>query len=136
MAQVPAKKKLQQNIIKIVFVGNTGVGKTCFIQKLCDNKFSHNMTSTASNNEFRNYNMVVDNQEFNLRLWDTAGQEKYRSLAKINYQLAKGIFLLCSVEQDDPVKYLRNWIGEIKTNAPEDVVIIVCMTKCDKDKSE
>lgn len=49
------------------------MGKSSFIQRVVENKFNYSMVSTTSNNDFKLFDMKIDNQVFNLKLWDTAG---------------------------------------------------------------
>ena len=52
------------------------MGKSSFIQRVVENKFNYSMVSTTSNNDFKLFDMKIDNQVFNLKLWDTAGLRK------------------------------------------------------------
>ena len=68
---------------KLIVVGNTSVGKTCLLTKATINQFNKNNVTTICT-EIHEFNMEVENQIVKLKIWDTGGQERFRSLTR-NY---------------------------------------------------
>jgi len=117
---------------KVVLLGETGVGKTSIITRYVSNTFSqYVMTSTGSS--FVSKNIILDeNNKVKLQIWDTAGQEKYRSLAKIFYQSTAVAILVYDITTKSSFEGIKNyWAKEIKNNSPSDIIIAVVANKSD-----
>ena len=80
-------------MFRIIIVGDTGVGKSCLLLRLSENKFNeqHNVTIGV---EFGTKLMRIDNSPVKLQIWDTAGQESFRSITKTFYKRADGVLLV------------------------------------------
>ena len=117
---------------KIVLLGEAGVGKTSIINRYISGSFSQIvMTSTASS-FFSKKIELDDKQKIKLQIWDTAGQEKYRSLAKIFYQSAAVAVLVYDVTLKRSFEQLKEfWVKEIKENAPDNIIIAIAANKSD-----
>ena len=89
------------------------------------------MTSTGSS--FVSKNIILDeNNKVKLQIWDTAGQEKYRSLAKIFYQSTAVAILVYDITTKSSFEGIKNyWAKEIKNNSPSDIIIAVVANKSD-----
>jgi small GTP-binding protein len=89
------------------------------------------MTSTGSS-FFSKKIEINENKRVKLQIWDTAGQEKYRSLAKIFYQSASVAILVYDVTLKRTFENLKEyWVGEIKANAPDDIILAIAANKSD-----
>ena len=117
---------------KIVLLGEAGVGKTSIINRYISGSFSQMvMTSTASS-FFSKKIELDDKKKIKLQIWDTAGQEKYRSLAKIFYQSAAVAVLVYDVTLKKSFEQLKEfWVKEIKENAPDNIIIAIAANKSD-----
>ena len=118
--------------VKVVLLGEAGVGKTSIITRYIANSFSQVvMTSTGSS--FVSKRIELNgNKKIKLQIWDTAGQEKYRSLAKIFYQSASVAILVYDVTLKRTFANLKEyWVGEIKANAPDDIILAIAANKSD-----
>ena len=117
---------------KIVLLGETGVGKTSIITRYISGSFSQIvMTSTGSSFVAKKIELE-DKKKVKLQIWDTAGQEKYRSLAKIFYQSASVAILVYDVTLKRTFENLKEyWVGEIKANAPDDIILAIAANKSD-----
>ena len=104
---------------KVVLLGESGVGKTCIISRYTNNTFEENIMSTTGAS-YCGKAMTFDEyggKTIKFEIWDTAGQEKYRALAKVFYKNASVVILvydICRKESFDQLK--QYWINEIKTN--------------------
>jgi small GTP-binding protein len=79
------------------------------------------------------YEKVVtsNNQKYLIKFWDTAGQEKYRTLTRSYYKKAHGIIVACSLEDRNSFHNLTNWLNSIKDNTKEDIQLIIIGNKSD-----
>jgi len=117
---------------KIVLLGEAGVGKTSIITRYISGSFSQIvMTSTGSSFVAKKIELE-DKKKVKLQIWDTAGQEKYRSLAKIFYQSAAVAVLVYDITLKKSFEQIKEyWVKEIKENAPEDIIISIAANKSD-----
>ena len=119
--------------IKCVLLGETAVGKTCLISRFVNDTFKDNFVPTmvgcySSKDIF--YEKA--NRKIRYEIWDTAGQEKYRSINKIFYQDATIAILVFDITRKDTFDTLKNyWYGELRDNAPKDIIIAIAANKSD-----
>ena len=104
---------------KIVLIGESGVGKTSIINRYISNNFSQVLTATPGASFTTKTVFLKDfNQSIKYEIWDTAGQEKYRSLAKVFYKNAAVCILVYDITRKKSFEELKNyWVNEIKANA-------------------
>ena len=123
---------------KVVLVGDSGVGKTCIIQRYVNNNFNENTESTsASTYTYK----VVDYKQFNksisFDIWDTAGQELYRALAKNFYLNASIGILVYDVRRKESFQSIKDyWYEQLKVSGEENMVFGVAGNKCDLFQEE
>lgn len=108
---------------KVVLIGESGVGKTSIISRYMTNTFNPAIGSTpGANFTTKTVLMEEENQSIKYEIWDTAGQEKYRSLAKVFYKNAKVCILVYEITRKASLEELKKyWINEIKSNASKDI---------------
>jgi len=73
----------------------------------------------------------LENKQFLVKVWDTAGQEKFAVLAKNYYQRAHGMIVVCAINDRRSFENIRIWLASIKESAEEDIQIILVANKCD-----
>ena len=117
--------------VKITLLGNSGVGKTCIITRYTEGSFEQNKAST-SGASYSQKHLVIENKEITLDIWDTAGQEKYRAIAKIYYKEAKAVILVYDITDESSFKEMKEyWYEQIKLYAQKDIVIAIVANKND-----
>ena len=116
--------------IKIIMVGSINVGKTSLVAKYATGKHPIKTESTR-NASYVNKIKTVDGIKFEIRLWDTAGQEKYKSLTKFFIKDAKIAILVYSIDNEESFKDLDSWLQLIKSLNDETVLYGVCANKSD-----
>nr|XP_039273852.1 ras-related protein Rab-27B-like isoform X1 [Styela clava] len=127
-------------LIKFMLLGDSGVGKTCFLHRYMEGEFRSRFTATVGV-DFRlkklEYDFPEDDGEevkkkIHLQIWDTAGQERYRSLTKAFFRDGMGFLLLFDVGNVETFHSVRDWLSEIKEEAYcENPDIILIGNKCD-----
>ena len=115
-------KKL--NLIKIVLLGETNVGKTTIFQRFIDNIVDKSCISTIGV-EFKIKSYKYKNKEYSLQIFDTAGQERFRSVGEAYYRMGEGFFMIFDLTNLDSLKVLDEWIEKVKENAQNPKLIIV-----------
>jgi len=114
----------------VIIIGNSGVGKTNLLGRWLENKFS--TTSATINVEFGAKMFQIDGKVVKVQLWDTAGQEQYRSVTRSYYRKAAGAVLVYDITDEDSFNQVFTWLGEIR-NAPgnEETQILLVGNKID-----
>ena len=108
---------------KVVLIGESGVGKTSIISRYMTDKFSATLGSTpGANFTTKTIFLKDENQSIKFEIWDTAGQEKFRSLAKVFYKNAAICILVYDITKKQTFEELQKfWIEEIKANASKNI---------------
>jgi small GTP-binding protein len=117
--------------IKAILVGESQTGKTCILNKLVSNIFIENPGSTnvAENLEKE---FTVEGKTITLDIWDTAGQEKFRSLNKIFFKEAEIAFLVYDITKKQTFDELKNfWVEQVRTFSGENVLFAIVGNKAD-----
>lgn len=132
-----------QTTIKIVLLGDSGVGKTALMNRHFDNEFNEIFLSTIGIDEKTETIKIRNGEIFKIQIWDTAGQERFRCLPRKYYQNADGILLLFSVDLLDSYKNVEKWMAEINQNnvklnengdtGSNKTTIFLLGNKCDKE---
>ena len=118
-------------LYKIVILGDTSVGKTCFFNRYVDNTFEEKTLGTIGI-EYRLKNVQLENgSTIKLQIWDTAGQERFNSISKTYYRGAHAIVLLFSVVDKKSFGNAQKWLSQIKEEVNEKVPIILVGNKID-----
>ena len=104
---------------QLLIIGNSNVGKTSIITRFTNGTFSQNYLATVG---VDNYTKIetIDNKNVQIKLWDTAGQEKYKSLTKSFFRGAEGVILVYDITNLESFTDLKLWINSIKENLGEE----------------
>ena len=123
--------------IKVVLLGESAVGKTSIITRFVENKFKQDTMSSLSANFVSKKIDLGNNKSIKFDIWDTAGQEKYRALAKIFYQDSTVVILVYDITNKNSFNELKNyWYEEVKENSSSDVIFAIAGNKCDLYEKE
>jgi len=119
-------------ILKVITIGNSGVGKSAIVNKFVHNIFneSHDITIGV---EFATKIINTDDKKLKIQLWDTAGQECFRSIARQYYRDSAGIILVYDITNRKSFDDLQIWIDEIRKITIDNPVIVLVGNKCDLD---
>jgi len=115
---------MKENACKIVLLGESGVGKTCIINRFVNNQFDESGISTivATFTEKIMTFEKLNGKSINFQIWDTAGQEKYRSLNKIFYEKTEAAILVYDITNKQSFEEVQNyWYKQLKEQAPENI---------------
>lgn len=121
------------NAIKIVLLGESGVGKSSIVLRFVTNTFKPYSESTIGAS-FMTKLMKVDDIMIKYHIWDTAGQEKYHSLAPMYYRGASVAIVVYDITNKESFRTVKKWINELKQYGPEDILIVIVGNKSDLDK--
>ena len=116
--------------IKMILLGESGVGKTSIISRYVENTFSDDvMTSNAMT--YVQKELTIDKQKIQLNIWDTVGQEKYRSLSKLFFKDTKIVILVYTITSMASFEGLTYWSNLYKETIGDDAILGVVGNKSD-----
>ena len=123
-------------IFKIVLIGDSSVGKTNMLSRYISNEYDPNSQSTIGV-ELSTKTFTFDKDEVKVQIWDTAGQEKYRSITSSYYKGAQGCLLVYDITRKDTFDNIDKWFSELKSSTNNEINAILIGNKCDlSDKRE
>ena len=118
--------------IKVVLIGASGVGKTSIIQRYVNDEYDPNIIFSSSAQFLTKTIELNELQTVKFDIWDTAGQEKFRALAKIFYKDARVIILVYDITNKVSFENLQQyWFKEIEENSISDAIIVIVGNKSD-----
>ena len=118
---------------KIIVVGDSGVGKSCLTMKGTKNHFEDCYSPTVGF-EFFTFNIKIDDKNIKLQIWDTCGQEAYRSLITSFYRNASLAILVYSIDNQNTFENIEAWLNEIKSQANPETKIFLIGNKRDLEE--
>mmetsp|Transcript_40593 Transcript_40593/g.72169 ORF Transcript_40593/g.72169 Transcript_40593/m.72169 type:complete len:207 (+) Transcript_40593:108-728(+) len=116
--------------IKLLMIGDSGVGKTCLLLRYANAAFSQTFITTIGI-DFKIKNISLDGKRIKLQIWDTAGQERFRTITTSYFRGAQGILLVYDVTDRNSFNSIRNWVSQIQQHADVHVNKILIGNKCD-----
>eukprot|EP00826_Nyctotherus_ovalis_P008339 TRINITY_DN12155_c0_g4_i2.p1 TRINITY_DN12155_c0_g4~~TRINITY_DN12155_c0_g4_i2.p1 ORF type:complete len:227 (-),score=54.38 TRINITY_DN12155_c0_g4_i2:78-758(-) len=122
--------------MKIAMVGESGVGKTCLINRYVSNVFDATDATTAASFKSRTLSSHDNSISIRQMIWDTAGQEVYRSLASFYYRDADAVVLVYDVTNKKSFEELIYWVGEINQHSTKSVLLTLAGNKSDRVDDE
>ncbi|OHT12106.1 Ras-related protein ORAB-1 [Tritrichomonas foetus] len=120
--------------LKILVIGESAVGKSCLLLRYTDNKFQDTFMTTIGV-DFKTKFIDIDGNHVKLQIWDTAGQEKFRSITKAYYRGAHGILVVFDISRRDTFNQTRMWIDSIKDASSDSIDVILIGNKCDLERA-
>ncbi|KAH0800581.1 small GTP-binding protein [Histomonas meleagridis] len=120
--------------IKVIFVGDHNVGKTCIVNRAVNNQFGPVMITIGA--VFASLEREFNNEKYLIQIWDTSGQEKYKSLTPMYYRQSDIALLVYSINDEASFKKIDAWMKDIRQYAPQDCVVIIVSNKNDLEEKE
>ena len=122
-------------VFKVILLGDHTVGKTCFINRYCKDIYNENQISTVGIINYKKI-LTINKKKINLTIYDTSGQERYRSLAKNFYKGADGILLFYDITSKESFQSIGNWIESINENIEKsEIGLLIIGNKNDLEHS-
>ena len=128
----PSQENLKEDLkLKLVLLGDSGVGKTNLISRYIHNAFQQDTKATIGVEFFCKTFKVNNNKVIKIEIWDTAGQERYKSITSVYYKGAKGAFIVYDITSRKSFDNVDKWIEEIKEKTSKDIKLLVIGNKID-----
>ena len=121
---------LSQYLFKYIIIGDTGVGKSCLLLQFTDKRFQplHDLTIGV---EFGTRFHTLEGDVIKLQMWDTAGQESFRSITRSFYRGAAGALLVYDITRRDTFHHLTRWLEDTRSSGNSNLVIMLIGNKSD-----
>ncbi|ORX89607.1 hypothetical protein K493DRAFT_149236, partial [Basidiobolus meristosporus CBS 931.73] len=120
------------HLIKLLLIGDSGVGKSCLLLRFCDDSFTPSFITTIGI-DFKIRTIDLDGKRIKLQIWDTAGQERFRTITTAYYRGAMGIIVVFDVTDERSFNNVHNWIKNVEQHANKGVSKILIGNKCDME---
>lgn len=122
---------------KIVLLGDQNVGKSSIAQRFCKNLFTGQYVVTIGGAYLQQKLVLNNGAVIKFHIWDTGGQERFRSMANLYYQDAAAAILTYDVTNEKTFESMNYWIDELKNKIDQDkIVLCLAGNKCDRDPNE
>ncbi|XP_017074527.1 ras-related protein RABD2c [Drosophila eugracilis] len=121
-------------LFKILVLGDCGVGKSCLLMRFTDGRFTGQYLCTVGV-DFKVRTVEVAGQVVKLQIWDTAGEERFRSVLPTYYRGAHGVLLVYDTTSLSSFQNIDSWLEEIRQYCPEMVSVLLVGNKCDELES-
>ena len=131
----PSQENLKENLkLKLVLLGDSGVGKTNLISQYISNNFNQNSKATIGVEFFCKTYKINKKKVIKVEIWDTAGQERYKSITSVYYKGAKGAIIVYDITSRKSFNNIDKWIEEIKEKTNKDIKLIIIGNKIDLEE--
>ena len=128
-----ALPKENKNSCTLIVLGESQVGKTPFINRFIDNTFQNELLVTVGV-DWSEKIIELKSKPVSVRIFDTAGQECYRTITKNMFQRADGIILMYSIKARNSFMTISKWVNDIKEKSKEEVITFLIGNKSDCEK--
>nr|QBH73296.1 putative ras-related protein Rab-2A [Franklinothrips vespiformis] len=117
-------------LFKYIIIGDTAVGKSCLLLQFTDKRFQpvHDLTIGV---EFGARMITIDGKQIKLQIWDTAGQEAFRSITRSYYRGAAGALLVYDITRRETFNHLTTWLEDARQHSNSNMVIMLIGNKSD-----
>ena len=120
----PKKQDIKEFEIKICLLGNLYVGKTSIASRYCKNSFTENYMNTIGG-AYQQQNVVLNNgTKIKLHIWDTSGQDRFRSMTNLYYRDAQVAILTYDVTNEESFEGLNYWLNELSEKVERDSMLL------------
>ena len=117
-------------LLKYVIIGDSGVGKSNILLRYVNNVFSEEFKSTVGV-EFGAKNIEINENKYRIQIWDTAGQENFRSIARAYYKNSVCACIVYDITNHSSFESIQSWIDDCKKQSPKSVLMVLVGNKKD-----
>ncbi|EAX92960.1 small GTP-binding protein, putative [Trichomonas vaginalis G3] len=123
---------MQNNLPRVVVIGNSGVGKTSMVQRIALGEFDLLNAPTVGAG-VSTVTVQVNNKVVKYIVWDTAGQEMFRNIVPLYFREVVCCIIVFSLTDPDSFNAISDWLDIFHNNTPPEIPVVIAGNKCDKD---
>jgi len=124
-----------ENVLKLVILGEGRVGKTSILLQYFQNKFNEGQVSTV-NPAFYEKTVKSNGKNIQLKFWDTAGQEQFNAISTLYYQNAVGALIVYDVSIFETFNKVKQWVKTLQEAVGKDIIFVIAGNKFDLSNRE
>ena len=117
-------------LLKYIIIGDPSVGKSNLLMKFAHNKFTEEYQATIGV-EFGAKNIEINNKIYRIQIWDTAGQENFRSITRAYYKNSVCAMVVYDITRKESFDHIVNWIEDVHNQSPKTITIVLIGNKID-----
>lgn len=117
-------------LFKYIIIGDSAVGKSNLLLRYTHNKFNDDYQATIGV-EFGAKNLSIKNKVYRVQVWDTAGQENFRSITRAYYKNSVCAFIVYDITRKESFEHVQNWVEDCKSQTPKTVLLVLVGNKTD-----
>ena len=121
---------MEETLFRLIIIGDSSVGKSCLLYKFTENKFTENHEATIGV-ELGNKIIFLHDEQIKFQIWDTSGQENYRSVTRSFYRRADCALLVFDLTYYESFENCIHWLEEIRGNTKNDIPVYLIGNKLD-----
>ena len=123
----------EECVYKILLLGDSSVGKSCFLLRYCDKIFQKAHLLTIGLDYRLKSIELKSGKKIKLQIWDTAGQDRFWAITKNYFKGSHGIILIVDVTNRQTFENIKSWILQIREEASPNVIIYIAANKIDME---
>ena len=124
---------IDECVYKVLLLGDSTVGKTCFLMKYTDKTFQDIHMATIGLDYRLKSMKLKSGKSIKLQIWDTAGQDRFRAITKNYYKGSHGIILIYDITNIQSFENVKTWVNQIREEASPNVIIYIAGNKVDME---
>ena len=122
-------------LIKFIIIGDAAVGKSNLLVRYTSGQFKEEYQLTIGV-EFGSNDVIIGDNTYRIQIWDTAGQENFRSITRSYYKNTACAIIVYEISNKKSFENISSWIEECKNTAPKSILMVLVGNKCDLDNRE
>jgi small GTP-binding protein len=119
--------------VKFIIVGDSSVGKSNILLRFSRNIFDSGHQATLGI-EFANKHLIYNNTDYLVQIWDTAGQENFRSVTRAYYKASAVAMVVYDITKEESFEHIKSWLSDCKELAPNTVLLVLVGNKTDLEE--
>lgn len=124
---------MSKKILKIILIGDSNVGKTCLVRRYLENQYRE--TGNTIGLEYATKVIEINSESVTVRIWDTAGQEKYQSLVETYFTGTDGALVVFDICSKESFSNTQMWISKLHEKCPDLPAILLVGSKYDLEEN-
>ena len=117
-------------LLKFIIIGDAAVGKSNLLVRYTSGQFKEEYQLTIGV-EFGSNNVIISDNTYRIQIWDTAGQENFRSITRSYYKNTACAIIVYEISNKKSFENISSWIEECKNSAPKSILMVLVGNKCD-----